>query len=304
MNFNTNVSTVSPSADPATIPPQPRQKTPLQDQMQQLLQQRKMEKEEQKAHMDLRKAHLKCIDQREKMEISNKYKKLCAQIKKDPMPVSYHMQANLPIPEYDCNVQKKLSGLQCQRVFPNPQQAYSHYEESAKYAKGGQYTKAIECLKEAVKYDSKNAFYHYKLGNYFERNNEIDQGLDCVNKAIEYDSMNAYYRHKRGSYYYKNKDYTAAITDFSEAIIKEEMKYKPKPAHYYYARGEAYQKVGENKKALSDFNTAIKLDPKNVNWLQKHGFQQQAYFLDTISHDTQNPLFNLVAAIEMEADNQ
>ncbi len=74
---------------------------------------------------------------------------------------------------------------------------------------------------------------------------------------------------ERGVARYMLQDYTGALADFNEVIIRN-----PKNGEAYLYRGRCKKELKDTKSAIADFEKALKLNPESPNYYLQKGFSK------------------------------
>lgn len=141
----------------------------------------------------------------------------------------------------------------------------------------GEYDRAIEDFRRAIKLDPTKADYYYERGStyrsqhFYTGRGNYDRAIDDFSRAIKLDANKADYFWQRGSAYHIKGDFDRAIDDFNQAI-----RLNPNRADYYWERGGSHHSKGEYKKALDDYNRAIKLEPGIAQYYFSRGLTHKA----------------------------
>ncbi|MCX7985735.1 MAG: tetratricopeptide repeat protein [Bacteroidales bacterium] len=101
--------------------------------------------------------------------------------------------------------------------------------------------------------------YLYESGNW----TEVINMMADIGKDSKKLSAQAFYMVAMS--YMQLENYSAAITNFSKAILKSK-----KEASYYASRGDCYMRMKNYSKALDDFSTAINYGPEELSYYLQH----------------------------------
>ncbi|ROR28266.1 tetratricopeptide repeat protein [Mobilisporobacter senegalensis] len=139
--------------------------------------------------------------------------------------------------------------------------ANSYHKTGMKYFEKGEYSKAVENLKEAVKLNQGKAEYFIDYGFGLVKTGQVDEALaefdkailNKNNKVVRENNKKAY--RGKGVAYYEGGEYENAIVEFSKALeIKEEDKLN-QDLMYYIA--SSYEKSGNYKDALNQYEKIL-----------------------------------------------
>lgn len=108
---------------------------------------------------------------------------------------------------------------------------------------------------------------YFKEGEAKSKQRNFTAAIEEYSKAILKDSLfwNAYV--KRAFCYGLTEQYGKAVEDYTVAIAAE-----PQKMYSYQSRGSAHYKLGHYPEALADFNKVLELDPKNQEAFNNRGF--------------------------------
>jgi tetratricopeptide (TPR) repeat protein len=134
----------------------------------------------------------------------------------------------------------------------------SYYMSGIRYAKQGQYDKAISNYTKAIEIDPRYEAY-YDRGNVYLHKGQYDRAISDYTKAIELDPKLALAYYNRGLIYQNKGQLDRAISDYTKAI-----ELNPKHTYAYNNRGNAYRKKGQYDRAISDYTKAIEIDPTHA----------------------------------------
>ena len=134
------------------------------------------------------------------------------------------------------------------------------------YYESGEFEKAIEAYKQAIKLrpDSQESYYH--LGMAYSSMGRYKEAIEAYNNAIRIkpDYAAAYYN--LGHAHSNLNQYDKAIRVFRQAI-----QYDPNNVEIYLALGDAYSGSGQENKAVAAFEAAIRREPGNAYTYYKLG---------------------------------
>lgn len=105
------------------------------------------------------------------------------------------------------------------------------------------------------------------------------------------DRATTYFNRARA--YYDGGQYSAAISDYSEAI-----RIYPAKASHWYSRGAVYSEMDQYASAISDYDEAIRLNPSYVNAYLNRGAAHAMGF-----DDYEKAVEDFSAAIRLEPSN-
>lgn len=97
--------------------------------------------------------------------------------------------------------------------------------------------------------------------------NKLNQCLTAIGETRQLNVMEICYR--RGVNNFKQGDYSAAISDFDQAL-----KLNQDWGEAYYNRGFVYEKMGQYQAAINDFTEGLK---SNENWVDAYNNRGNAF---------------------------
>jgi tetratricopeptide (TPR) repeat protein len=137
----------------------------------------------------------------------------------------------------------------------NGEKAFEHGKE---FYKQKEYSKAIECLKEALEdnnFDKRGKAW-YNMGMAYGNLKKYENAIDCYNKAIEAENYatpgNAW--HNMGIAYGNLEKYEKAIDCYKEAIEDEKF---DTPGNAWYNMGVSYDGLEKYEKAIDCYKEAL-----------------------------------------------
>jgi tetratricopeptide (TPR) repeat protein len=116
----------------------------------------------------------------------------------------------------------------------NPK-ALKYYDEAQDYETDGEYEKAIELYKKAIKEDKNFAFAWDNIGLCYRKSNNYTEAIKCYEQSLKIDPAGAMPRQNIAIAYEYLKDYKKAAAAY-EAVIKHD----PKNPEGYYGAGRAF----------------------------------------------------------------
>jgi tetratricopeptide (TPR) repeat protein len=147
-----------------------------------------------------------------------------------------------------------------------PANAEQIHRAALSYYESGEFEKAIEAYKLAIKLrpDLQESYYH--LGMAYSSLGRYKEAIDAYNNAIRIkpDYAAAYYN--LGHAHSNLNQYDKAIKVFRQAI-----QYDPNNVETYLALADAYSDSGEQNKAVATFEAAIRREPGNPYTYYKLG---------------------------------
>lgn len=128
------------------------------------------------------------------------------------------------------------------------------------YSELGQYDKAIEALKEAIKIKPDNTDIYKLLGSAYGNLKQYEKSLESYKDALKLKPDDAGIYMNLGFAYRDLKQYDKAVEAFKEAL-----KLKPDDANIYGSLGLAYKKLTLYQEAIEAFKSAIRIKPEYTN---------------------------------------
>jgi tetratricopeptide (TPR) repeat protein len=125
----------------------------------------------------------------------------------------------------------------------------------------GEYDKAEEICKEAIKIESGRADTWYSLGYIYYKQQKYDEAIEANKESLEFGSeenyVNSYYIGK--AYLYKG-EFENAIESFKEAL-----EFNPEYADAWNDLGSAYSEVGNYEDSEKAHKRALEVSPMDAN---------------------------------------
>ena len=118
--------------------------------------------------------------------------------------------------------------------------AVEYYNRGVRYAKDGDYDRAIADYTDAIRLDPKYADAYGNRGNAYRDKHDLDRAIAEYNEALEI-RPGAIDYFNRGNAYYVKQDYERAIADYTQAIRLD-----PTFARAYNNRGFAKRAKGDS----------------------------------------------------------
>lgn len=142
-----------------------------------------------------------------------------------------------------------------------------------RYAKNGQFDRAIVDFNEVIRIEPKFADGYYNRGNAYAQKglfhnsmSDFDRAIADFDEAIKLNPKDADYFASRGSWYAKKGQHDRAIADYDEAI-----RLNPKDAVSIYGRASVYREKGQHDRAKADFEKAMRLNPNFTEAMNRRG---------------------------------
>jgi tetratricopeptide (TPR) repeat protein/V8-like Glu-specific endopeptidase len=140
-----------------------------------------------------------------------------------------------------------------------PNYAYAHHNLGVSYGHLGRYQEAIASFKEAIRIDPNNAASYGSLGWNFNELGLYQEAIAPLKEAIRIDPNNAASYGSLGFSYFMLGRYDEAI-----AFYREVIRINPNDPNGNYALGNTYGKLGRHQEAIASFKEAIRLNPNNA----------------------------------------
>jgi tetratricopeptide (TPR) repeat protein len=158
-----------------------------------------------------------------------------------------------------------------QAIRINPDDAYVHCNLGAVYGSLGLYKDAIEAFKQAIRIDPDDAKAHYCLGLAYDSLGLYKDAIEAYKQAIRINPDDAVAHCNLGAVYGKLGYYTKAIE-----ACKQVIRIDPDYAKVHYYLGLAYGSLGLYKDAIEAFKQAIRINPDDAH---SHFSLGGSYFL-------------------------
>ncbi len=128
-------------------------------------------------------------------------------------------------------------------LFNNDKNDFYYFLKTKIYFYEGSYSKALEHIEKAIKYNEKKGLYWYWKGLILKNNNLFKDAIKSLLEALKfYQNYKVYYQ--LGIIYFEIKNYENAIK-YLESILDS-----PKiPKKIYWYLGNSYQNIKNNEKA-------------------------------------------------------
>ena len=157
-----------------------------------------------------------------------------------------------------------------QAIRINPDDAEAHYGLGLAYGHLGQNRKAIEALKQAIRINPDHAKAHYSLGVIYGNLGRDREAVDAYGQAIRINPDYAAAHLNLGVFYAKLGRSREAIEEYKQAI-----RIDPDLAIIYRNLGLVYGNLGRDREAVDAYIQAIRIDPHHAEAHYSLGF---AYF--------------------------
>jgi len=135
----------------------------------------------------------------------------------------------------------------------------AHFNRGFAYNNSGDYQKAIESFKEAIRLKPDDVYVHFNLGLAYNNSGDYQKAIESFKEAIRLKPDDVYAHYNLGLAYSNSGDYQKAIESFKEAI-----RLKPDDVYAHYNLGLAYSNSGDYQKAIESFKEAIHVKPDFV----------------------------------------
>ena len=127
---------------------------------------------------------------------------------------------------------------------------------------------AIDSLKKAIKFNSKNARAYNFLGYLYADNNmNIEESILLIKKALTFEPLNGAYLDSLGWAYFRQGRYEMALDKLLKAELQLEKEKSPDPIVFDHI-ADTYKKMGNHKKAIEYWEKSLKFK-KDSRILQK-----------------------------------
>ena len=140
--------------------------------------------------------------------------------------------------------------------------AWAYFQIGFCYGELGNYTKAIEAFKQAIRIDPDDAIAHYNLGVAYDELGFHKNAIEAYKQAIRIDPDYANAHGNLGATYGQLGFYKDAIEAFKQAI-----RINPDYAKAHFGLGLAYLMVGDKSSALNEYKILKELDIDLANEL-------------------------------------
>ena len=137
-----------------------------------------------------------------------------------------------------------------------PDDVYVHFNLGLAYNNSGDYQKAIESFKEAIRLKPDDVYAHYNLGLAYSNSGDYQKAIESFKKAIRLKPDDFYAHFNLGLAYSNSEDYQKAIESFKEAI-----RLKPDDFYAHFNLGLAYLGMRDYQKAVELLKKATKINP-------------------------------------------
>jgi tetratricopeptide (TPR) repeat protein len=157
------------------------------------------------------------------------------------------------IANYDLSLQTAKSTKQT----PDPvvlAMLYNNQGES--YFNTGDYNKALECFKNAVKADKNMSEAWFNRGKTYLQLAQLKEAEEDIVKALTLQPGNALWNYTLGEVYRKKQDYQNAVQRYSQAIVTD--KTGRIAMNALYGRGVSYYQLADFAHALPDYTVVGK----------------------------------------------
>jgi tetratricopeptide (TPR) repeat protein len=147
-----------------------------------------------------------------------------------------------------------------------PGNAEQIHQAGVSYYESGEFEKAIEAYKHALKLKPDSQEFYYNLGMAYSSLGRYKEAIEAYNNAIRIkpDYAAAYYN--LGHAHSNLGQHDKAIKVFRQAL-----QYDPNNLETYLALGDAYADSGQEDKAVAAFEGAIRREPNNPYTYYKLG---------------------------------
>lgn len=144
--------------------------------------------------------------------------------------------------------------VQSNKSMSKNKKALEYYHEAEGYETKGEYEKAIELYKKAVKEDKQFAFAWDNMGYCYRKMENYKEAIKCYEQSIKIDPTGLMPRQNMGVAYLLAQDYKKAGEAY-EGLIK----YDPKNPEGYYGAGRAFYLAESYEKATDYMFKAYKM---------------------------------------------
>ena len=145
------------------------------------------------------------------------------------------------------------------------------------YLRQGDYNRAKDNLRKALKIDPRSALVHTSFGLVFQLEGEKDLAEEHYRKAIKYDPNFSQARNNFGAFLFVEGRYDEAIDQLQVAAAD---RFYPKRPQVFENLGVCYLRIGESVKAEDSFVRAVELNfsqPRALLELSGIRFEQQNF---------------------------
>lgn len=133
-------------------------------------------------------------------------------------------------------------------------------ERAELYFRAGERSKAINDLRQVLKFDQQDSAVLYRLGVFLRENRQFVEAMICFNKALKLNPELKSIYADRGLTYMLMGNWTAAAQDFRQCL-----RYYPENETYNIYLARTLWNMKQNKEALA-FNTKVlQLNPKRID---------------------------------------
>jgi len=164
----------------------------------------------------------------------------------------------------------------------------------------GEYNKAIEAFKQAIRLYPDEAIFHSTLGNSYNKLGLYREAIEAIKQAIRIDPDEATFHDLLGYSYLRLGLHREAI-----AASKQAIRIDPDEATFHNTLGMSYYSLGLHREAIETFKQAIRIDPDYavghytlglcyVSSNNRGDALEQYKILKTLDKEKANELFNFI----------
>ncbi len=140
----------------------------------------------------------------------------------------------------------------------NPRYDVAWFRLGYAYSKIDLYDKSIEAYKHAIDIDPKDKYSWFNMGIDYYNKKDYERAIYSYKRGLEIDPKNNSALRRLGDIYKKKKDYNKAIECYEKSTLLD-----LKNRETWVSLGEVYIDTKRYNDAIQAFKEALKIDPKN-----------------------------------------